>query len=173
MYDQTPTEGAELPEEIQEEKFLTFRIGKEEFAISIHHVIEIIGIQRITDIPDMPPYVKGVINLRGKVIPVLDVRLRFGLEERPYDDRTCIIVVKLDQNPVGLIVDSVSEVIDIPLDQIDPPPSVNKGAESQFVQGLGKVGDTVKIILDLEKILKGADAHQFVEAMEEGNSSTN
>ncbi len=163
MFDKMPMEGTEVQEEVQEEKFLTFRLGKEEFAVSIRYVIEIIGIQQITDIPDMPPYVKGVINLRGKVIPVIDVRLRFGMEERPYDERTCIIVVKLDQNPVGLIVDSVSEVVDIRADQIDPPPSVNKGAESRFVQGLGKVGESVKIILDLEKILKGTDEPQFAD----------
>jgi purine-binding chemotaxis protein CheW len=143
----------EQEEDTQEGKFLTFPIGKEEYGIEIRFVTEIIGIQKITDLPDMPAYVKGVINLRGKVIPVIDVRLRFGFEERDYDERTCIVVVNINEVAVGLIVDSVREVLDIPAGQIDPPPSVRKGAESRYIQGLGKVGDDVKIILDVNKLL--------------------
>jgi purine-binding chemotaxis protein CheW len=143
----------EQEEDTQEGKFLTFPIGKEEYCIEIRFVTEIIGIQKITDLPDMPAYVKGVINLRGKVIPVIDVRLRFGFEERDYDERTCIVVVNINEVAVGLIVDSVREVLDIPAGQIDPPPSVRKGAESRYIQGLGKVGDDVKIILDVNKLL--------------------
>ncbi len=133
----------EQEEDTQEGKFLTFPIGKEEYGIEIRFVTEIIGIQKITDLPDMPAYVKGVINLRGKVIPVIDVRLRFGFEERDYDERTCIVVVNINE----------VAVLDIPAGQIDPPPSVRKGAESRYIQGLGKVGDDVKIILDVNKLL--------------------
>jgi purine-binding chemotaxis protein CheW len=140
-------------EDAQEGKFLTFPIGNEEYAIGIRHIMEIMGIQKITDLPDMENYVKGVINLRGKVIPIVDVRLRFGLPEKPYDDRTCIIVTQMKENYVGLIVDSVKEVLDIPASQIEPPPTVRKGAQSRFVQGLGKVGEDVKIILDMSRLL--------------------
>jgi len=140
-------------EDTQEGKFLTFVLGGEEYGIEIRHVTEIIGIQSITEVPDMPAHVKGVINLRGKVIPVMDVRLRFGMPERPYDDRTCIVVINIDGQAVGLVVDRVSEVLDIPKDDIEPPPAVKKGEESRFVQGMGKVGDEVKILLDARKLL--------------------
>src|SRR3990172_5823963 len=101
----------EIDEDTQEGKYLTFTMGKEEYGIEIHNVTEIIGIQSITDLPDTPDFVKGVINLRGKVIPVLDVRLRFKMEEKAYNDRTCIIVVNIRNMSVGLIVDTVSEVL--------------------------------------------------------------
>jgi purine-binding chemotaxis protein CheW len=143
----------EEDEDTQEDKFLTFILDKEEYGIEIRHVTEIIGIQNITDVPDMPSYVKGVINLRGKVIPVMDVRLRFGIEERPYDDRTCIVVINIDNQAVGLIVDRVSEVLDIPKDDVEPPPRVSKGAGSRFIQGMGKIGDQVKILLNAPQLL--------------------
>ena len=104
----------EEDEDTQEDKFLTFVLNREEYGIEIRHVTEIIGIQSITEVPDMPHYIKGVINLRGKVIPVMDVRLRFGVAEREYDDRTCIIVINIEEQSVGMIVDRVSEVLDIP-----------------------------------------------------------
>ncbi len=154
--------GSRLPEEAlreeddedtQKDKFLTFHLEKEDYGIEIRHVTEIIGVQKITGIPDMPEYVKGVINLRGKVIPVLDMRKRFGFEERTYDDRTCIVVVNVNETAVGLVVDSVNEVADIPKDQIEPPPSVNRGGKNLFVQGLGKVGEEVKILIDVNALL--------------------
>ncbi len=140
-------------EDTQEDKFLTFIIGKEDYGIEIRYVTEIIGIQSITEVPDMPPHVKGVINLRGKVIPVMDVRLRFGVEERPYDDRTCIIVININEQPVGLIVDRVLEVLDIPESEIEPPPKMKKGKSNRFIQGMGKVGDQVKILLNANRLL--------------------
>jgi purine-binding chemotaxis protein CheW len=140
-------------EDTQEDKFLTFILNKEEYGIEIRYVTEIIGIQNITGVPDMPPYIKGVINLRGKVIPVMDVRLRFGAPERPYDDRTCIVVINIDYQSVGLIVDRVSEVLDIPKNEIEPPPKVKKGNENRYIQGMGKVGEKVKILLDAHKLL--------------------
>jgi len=132
------------------EKYLTFRVGEEDYGISIHYVSEIVGLQKITPVPDVPPYVKGVINLRGKIIPVLDMRLRLGMPERSYDERTCIIVVNVEGDLLGLIVDRVNEVTDIPQEQIEPPPSEEGG----FVMGLGKVGEGVKILLDVHKILR-------------------
>jgi purine-binding chemotaxis protein CheW len=140
-------------EDTQEDKYLTFVIGKEDYGIEIRFVTEIIGIQSITKVPDMPSYVKGVINLRGKVIPVMDVRLRFGVEERPYDDRTCIVVININEQPVGLIVDRVLEVLDIQQGEIEPPPRMRKGRGNRFIQGMGKVGDQVKILLDANKLL--------------------
>lgn len=140
-------------EDSQEGKYLTFLLGKEEYGIEIRHVTEIIGMQTITEVPDMPLFVKGVINLRGKVIPVMDVRLRFGLENRAYDDRTCIIVINVREQPVGLIVDRVSEVLDIPPGQIEPTPEIRKDRGNRFLQSMGKVGDKVKLLLDSEKLL--------------------
>ncbi|MEW6192920.1 MAG: chemotaxis protein CheW [Bacillota bacterium] len=140
-------------EDTQEDKFLTFILGEEEYGIEIRHVTEIIGIQSITEVPDMPAHVKGVINLRGKVVPVMDMRLRFGMPERPYDDRTCIVVINIDGQAVGLVVDRVSEVLDIPKDDIEPPPAVKRGAGSRFIQGMGKVGAEVKILLNAERLL--------------------
>lgn len=150
-------EEEEEGEGVQEDKYLTFLLCNEEYGIEIQYVTEIIGIQDITEVPDMPRYVKGVINLRGRVIPVMDVRLRFGLEERVYDDRTCIVVINIDGQAVGLVVDRVSEVLDIPKGDIEPPPRVRKGEISRFVKAMGKVGEEVKILLNAEKLLFNED----------------
>lgn len=151
----------EEDEDTQEDKFLTFIVNGEEFGIEIRHVTEIIGIQNITEVPDMPHYIKGVINLRGKVIPVMDVRLRFGVAEREYDDRTCIIVINIDEQSVGMIVDRVSEVLDIPKNDVEPPPKVKRGESSRFIKGMGKVDERVKILLNEYQLLfdfnKGED----------------
>ena len=101
----------------------------------------------------MPVFIKGVINLRGKVIPVMDIRSRFNLENRDYDDRTCIIVVSVDKLLVGIVVDTVSEVLDIPPDDIGPPPKVTKNYNDDLIQGLGKVGGGVKILLNINAML--------------------
>ena len=140
-------------EDTQKDKFLTFRVGEEDYGIEIRHVTEIIGIQKITAVPDMPEFVKGVINLRGKVIPVLDMRRRFVLEDRDYDERTCIVVVNVAESAVGLVVDTVNEVADIPEEQIEPAPDINKAGNNVMIQGLGKVGEEVKILLDVNRLL--------------------
>ena len=145
-------------EDTQEGQFLTFTLARQEYGIEIRHVTEIIGIQRITDLPDMPAYIKGVINLRGKVIPVVDVRLRFGMENRKYDERTCIIVVNFNDAAVGLVVDTVSEVMNIPAHNIEPSPKASlKSSGGRFIKGLGKVEDDVKILLDIEQLLFDED----------------
>lgn len=149
---QTPTEDHEPVEDSQKGKFLTFRIDREDYALEIRHVTEIIGIQKITEVPDMADYVRGVINLRGKVIPVIDVRARFHLPARPYDERTCIIVVHVRELAVGLVVDKVNEVADIADDRIEPPPRTSTPS-GRYIQGIGKIGDEVKIILDAGKLL--------------------
>ena len=151
-------------EDTQEGKFLTFILGNEEYGIEIRNVTEIIGIQSMTDLPDTPPFVKGVINLRGKIIPLIDVRLRFSFEEKEYDDRTCIIVVNIEDMSVGLIVDTVSEVMDIPEGNIELPPKVNNKASS-YIKGVGKVGEEVKILLDTHKLLFGDEIEQITESI--------
>ncbi len=152
-------------EDTMEGKFLVFRIGKEDYGLTIRDVTEIIGIQKITDLPDTPAFVKGVINLRGKVIPVIDVRLRFGIGERDHDDRTCIIVVNIKGTAVGLIVDSVAEVLDIPANQVEPAPKLNRGSGSRYISGLGKTGEAVKILLDTQKLLFEEELETIVGAV--------
>ncbi|MEW6217915.1 MAG: chemotaxis protein CheW [Thermodesulfobacteriota bacterium] len=153
-------------EDTQKDKYLTFHLAGEDYGIEIRYVTEIIGIQRITELPDMPDFVKGVINLRGKVIPVMDVRTRFRLATRPYDDRTCIIVVNINDTTVGLVVDEVREVADIPAEQVEPPPRTSKGAGSRFIQGMGKMGQEVKILLDVNKLLYEEELAQISAATE-------
>jgi purine-binding chemotaxis protein CheW len=138
----------------QADKYLLFDIGEEVYGIPIAQVTEIIEMQKITAVPDMPEFVKGVINLRGKVNPVIDLRLRFGMEEREYDARTCIIVVNVDNTTLGIIVDTVAEVYDIEEENIDPVPNFHTEEEkNRYVSGLGKIEDRVTILIDTEKIL--------------------
>lgn len=140
-------------EDTQEGKFLSFRIGNEVYGIEIRHVTEIVGIQKITEVPDMPGYVKGVINLRGSVIPVVDVRLRFNMKPRDYDNRTCVIVVSINESPIGLVVDVVKEVISILPDQISPAPSVSKNEITRYIQGVGRFGEDIIILLAMNELL--------------------
>ncbi len=140
-------------EDTQKGKYLIFTIGDENYGIEIKYVTEIIGIQNITEVPDMPSHIKGVINLRGKIIPVMDVRLRFGKNVRAYDDRTCIIVIEIDSITIGLIIDRVSEVVVIPDDMLLPPPNIGQGFHHKYIKGIGKLGEEVKLILDCHKLL--------------------
>ena len=137
----------------QKDKYLTFHLAGEDYAIEIKYVTEIVGLQDITEVPDLADYIRGVINLRGKVIPVIDVRLRFLLQPKEYDSRTCIIIIHLLGTSVGLIVDEVSEVINIPSEQIDAPPKTMRGTKSRFIQGFGKIGNKVKMILNIDRFL--------------------
>lgn len=147
------SETEETEEDTQKNRFLTFSLGKEDYGIEIKYVTEIIGIQAITEIPDLPEYIKGVINLRGKIIPVIDVRIRFKKQQKEYDDRTCIIVVDIKDITIGLIVDRVSEVLSIAEQDIVLPPAVNCGFENKYIQRIGKVGNNVKLILNCGKLL--------------------
>ncbi|NLJ41545.1 MAG: purine-binding chemotaxis protein CheW [Clostridiales bacterium] len=142
-----------MEEDTQKDRYLTFSLGKESYGIEIEHVTEIIGIQPITEVPELPEYIKGIINLRGKIIPVMDIRLRFKKEPRKYNDRTCIIVVDMMDISVGLVVDTVSEVITIPGEDIVDPPEMNKVASNRYIRSIGKVGEDVKLLLDCEKLL--------------------
>jgi purine-binding chemotaxis protein CheW len=147
-------------EDTQKDKYLIFHLAGEDYGIDIAYVTEIIGIQKITEVPDMPEFIKGVINLRGKVIPVMDVRKRFGFDLQEYDERTCIIVVDMKDMAVGLVVDQVQEVLDIPEDNIEPPPSSGKNERSDYVSGLGKLGEDVKILLDCQCLLNGREKEE-------------
>jgi purine-binding chemotaxis protein CheW len=148
----------ELDDEAQENKYLLCKLGNEVYGINIIYVTDIIELQEITEVPDMPEYVQGVINLRGNVIPVIDLRLRFGMEPREYDDRTVITVVKIDESSVGFIVDTATEVQDIPEKDIDPPPTFRKsGAGTQYISGLGKTEEKVIILLDLQSLMVQED----------------
>ena len=134
-------------------KYLTFQLGTEIFGIAIKFVTEIIGIQSITFVPEVPKFVKGIINLRGKIITVIDMRLKFNKPSVDYDDRTCIIVIDFNETSIGLIVDCVSEVLNIGDDKIVPPPSYKAGVQNKYIKGIGKVGDTIKLLIDCEKII--------------------
>ncbi len=140
------------------DKYLIFQLGDQEFALDILHVAEIVGMQKITPLPFEADFVKGVINLRGQVIPVIDARLRLGLEERDYDDRTCIIINRIHEMFIGLVVDAVSEVMVIPPQQIEPPPRLRKDRRTSFLQGLAKAPQGVKMVLNVQKVL-------FIEEM--------
>ena len=133
--------------------YLTFRLDNEDYGIEIRYVTEIVGMQQITEVPDMPGFVKGVVNLRGQVIPVLDVRLRFHMQSRDYDERTCIIVVSIGGTQVGLVVDTVNEVRRIDEDQISPPPKTAGADSAKYIQGMGKADDAVIILLEGQHLL--------------------
>jgi purine-binding chemotaxis protein CheW len=143
----------DFEEDTQKDKYLIFHLANEDYGIEVSYVREIIGVQKITEVPDREDFLKGVINLRGKIIPVIDVRMRFNLEFKPYNERTSIIVLEVESTNIGLIVDGVSEVLNIPEQQIEASPKTNKGSKSRFVKGMGKVGENVKIILSPEQML--------------------
>jgi purine-binding chemotaxis protein CheW len=144
-------------------KYLTFILGREEFAIRVLKVREIMGIQDITGLPQTPPYVKGVINLRGKVIPVVDLRLKFLLPEVDYTQRTCIIVVQVQASGLslqtGIVVDEVSEVLSLAGADIEDTPDFGEGATTTYLLGMAKVKGKVKILLDIDQVLSGQELH--------------
>jgi purine-binding chemotaxis protein CheW len=134
-------------------KFLTFFLGEEEYAIEILKVQEIIGLMPITTVPRMPDYIRGVLNLRGKIVPVMNLRTRFGLPEIEDTDETCIIVIQHDEYLMGVLVDKVSEVVDIVSENIEDVPSVGASEQSEYLAGIGKVEDSVKMIIEVHKVL--------------------
>lgn len=146
-------------------KYLTFMLDDEEYGIEILKVREIIGIMDITKVPQTPDFVEGVINLRGKVIPVIDLRSKFGLARAEYNDQTCIIVVDVGMM-MGIIVDTVQEVHDIPAASIEPPPRLGAAVDTSFILGMGKVKEDVKILLDIDKVLTSAELVAIQEAAE-------
>lgn len=139
-------------------KYLTFTLGAEEFGLQILKVREIIGYMDITAVPKAPADVKGVINLRGQVVPIVDMRARFDMPPTERTDQTCIIVVEVaagrQRFHTGIIVDRVCEVLDIEADQIDPTPQFDSAMDTSFILGIGKIGSSVKILLDIDKVLR-------------------
>lgn len=160
VYDENKT----FEEDTQHGRFLTFTLEDEVYGIEIKYVTEIIGIQSITKVPEVPIYVKGIINLRGKIIPVIDVRLKFGKEPMEYDDRTCIVVIDINEVSVGLIVDNVDEVLTIDDQDIAAPPANKTGFENRYIKGIGKAGEKVQLLLDCEKLLKN-DEMNVIESI--------
>ncbi len=134
-------------------QLVTFSIGEEEFGVNILQVQEIIRTMEITNVPRAPEFVEGVINLRGKVIPIVDMRSRFGLDAKEHDKYTRIIVVEFNNIIVGFVVDSVSEVLRIPANAVQPPPPVVAGMDSDYIDGVGKLDDRLLILLDLDSLL--------------------
>ncbi|MBO8152532.1 MAG: chemotaxis protein CheW [Candidatus Neomarinimicrobiota bacterium] len=135
-------------------KFLIFKIENEEYGIDINRIREIIGIQKITPLPNASGSLKGVINLRGTIVPVIDVRQEFNMKQKEYDYETSIIVTQINEKLVGLIVDSVSEVLDIPPEAIEKLPEIEQRKENSFITGIAKAGDNIKILIDVEKLYK-------------------
>ncbi len=145
----------------KEGKYLTFALGPEEFGLEILKVREIIGYMDITAVPQTPHYVKGVINLRGQVIPVIDLRAKFGMEPADVTDQTCIIVVEISnadrEFSTGIVVDHVQEVLDIDGKDIEDTPELGSSVSTEYILGMGKIGDSVKILLDIDKVMAGVD----------------
>jgi purine-binding chemotaxis protein CheW len=151
----------------REGKYLTFSLAGEEYGIGILKVKEIIGIMAITTIPRMPSYVKGVINLRGKVIPVIDLRRKFAMSEAEYSERTCIIVVEINGEAgrllIGIIVDSVSEVLNVKGADIEDTPAFGARLDTDYILGMAKIGGSVKILLDIDQVL-GSEEMKMMSA---------
>lgn len=143
-----------------EGKYLTFSLANEDYAIGILKIKEIIGMMPITPVPQTPDFIKGVINLRGKVIPVMDLRMRFGMDSIDYTDRTCTIVVEIEGETasilIGIVVDTVSEVLNIKADQIEETPAFGTQLDTDYILGMAKMEGGVKILLDIDRVL-GAD----------------
>ena len=148
-----------MEHDTQKDKYVTFKSGNEYFGLKIEYVNEIIVFQEITEIPESEDYIKGLINLRGKIIPVIDVRIRFKQEPFEYNDRTCIIVINFRDTVVGLIVEKIAEVVEIQEENILPSPTIGKADKSQNknVYAIGKVGDAVKLLLDPDRLLNDED----------------
>jgi len=138
-------------------KYLTFALGREEYGLEILKVREIIGYMEITAVPRTPSYVRGVINLRGQVISVIDLRAKFGMETANRTEQTCIVVVEISQAnrklSIGIVVDRVSEVLDIASDKIEDAPTFGAAVDTDFILGMGKIGEAVKILLDIDRVL--------------------
>lgn len=151
------------------QKLLTFSLGSEGYGVSILKVKEIIGMMGITPVPKTPEFIKGVINLRGKIIPIMDLRTKFGMPEEEYNERTCIIIaevlIKGAQKLLGVVVDTVSEVVTISDNQIEPPPEYGSSEEHNAILGIGKIKDRVVIILDINEIFACDDLIQIMDNM--------
>lgn len=151
MDEQTLAEA--LDKDTVDGKYLTFWIAEQLFGVEIALVLQIVGVPTITAVPEFPDYAKGFINLRGIITPVIDVRMRFGMEERAYDEKTCIIVTNLDEKQIGFIVDAVDAVTDIDKDSISLPPAVTTRAARNYLTGVAQLSNRIALLLDIQKLL--------------------
>lgn len=148
------TEDDDLDDDNIENIYLTFSVNSENYAVATSYVTEVVGMQKIVEVPDVPSFIKGVINLRGKIITVMDIRLRFGIKPKEYDDRTCIVVLDINEAPTGLVVDNVNEVVEILPKNIDPPVrSSGNQSKNNIMLGIGKHKDKVSVIIDVKKLV--------------------
>jgi purine-binding chemotaxis protein CheW len=149
-------------------KYLTFKLADEDYGISLLKVREIIGMMPITSVPRTPDFVKGVINLRGKVIPVTDLRMRFGMSESAYTDRTCIIVVEIEGHDIkvqmGTVVDAVTEVLPVKSEEIEPAPEFGAKVDTSYILGMANMGGSVKILLDIDRVLTAEEIAELEKA---------
>lgn len=146
-------------------KYLTFWTDNQLFAVPIADVVQIVGVQTITEIPEFPYYAKGIINLRGSIIPIIDVRVRFGKPEVPYNEHTCIIVANIRDTLIGFIVEGVDEVTAIEDEEIAPPPTFSGDRQSEYLTGVGKHDNRVILLLDTQKILSDEQMQSFAQAI--------
>lgn len=155
-------------ETTEQTQFLTFLLAEESYAVSILRVREIIEYDTVTRVPNMPPSIRGVINLRGAVVPVVDLAVRFGLRDCQVTKRTCVIIVEVEVNGerlvIGLMADAVNQVIDLPPADIEPPPPFGTRVRVDFLEGLGKIGKKFVLILDLDRALSSTDLLSVAEA---------
>ncbi len=151
-------------------KYLTFYLGKEEYGLEILKVVEIIGLMKITSVPKTPNYVRGIINLRGTIHPVIDLRTKFGMESIDDTEETCIIVVEISKDEeteqIGIVVDAVKEVLDIPEESIEPAPELGQAISTNFIMGMAKIKKEVKILLNVQKVLSEDEIQQLTAPTE-------
>ena len=149
-------------QDTMEDLYIIFFIDGREYGIEIRYLIEIIAFQPVTFVPNLPKYVKGVLNLRGKIIPVLDVRTRFGMPSIDYTENTCILILNFNNLSASLIVDGVKEVLRITKDNIEPSPGFEEANVERFVDSIGKSGDTLKILINVEKFIHEKDIKEII-----------
>ena len=148
----------DMLEEVEEiiengQRYLTFELDKEDYGVKIEYVIEIIGIQDITHLPGMPQYVRGLLNLRGRIIPIIDARLKFGKVVKEYNERTCVVVLEISNIMVGVVVDTISDVVNIKDSEIEEAPNIGKIKANKYIKEIAKVDKKVKLLIDCEKLI--------------------
>ena len=155
-------------------QLISFAVGEEQYGMDILRVKEVIRTPQLTHLPKSPAFVRGIINLRGDVIPIVDLRDKFGLENKAHTSSTRIIVVDVDTKLIGLAVDSVSQVFRIPSDQIDPPPPIIGGLSTEYIRGVGKLDDRLVILLNIDNILSGSELNELgkIETVANLNAAT-
>ncbi len=168
----TSTASADAARRAESGKYLTFVLADESYGLEILKVREIIGTMSITPVPRTPVYVKGVINLRGRVIPVVDLRVKFGLEEAEVTDETCIIVVDVSGTQTGIYVDTVDEVLDIDSEEIEEAPDFGAGVDTEYILGVAKMGESVKILLDIDRVISTTEIAEWNRLSDSSSEKT-